>query len=665
MNTSNALLQIGAQFEISACPYEVSFVGDDGIRISPKQGGSQRFLTFEAINELIEDDAIEMSYTPNPNEKQMLSALTDQQANYLRRKYSYVKGVYDQHSNPCSQKAIAPTVFKIAKEIKDPKPPSTSSVASWIKKWVESGYQMIVLAPKGKPSRSSLLDLIPELARIVTKAVKEVYLNRQKNPVSAVMATIRIELAEYNAAHEEALPLPSQSTIQRFIHSLDSYQVARKRFGKPYADRKFRAAGIGFFATEPLEMVMADGQIMDIIIVRELEDGSYEEIGRPFLTLIIDVRTRTVLGFHISLAPFCGATLLNALADAVVTDGAKPKGIPGKLIIDNGSDYLSSGFLKACNRMSIAIEACKPRDPNAKAIVERFFRTMNTDLIHKFPGTTFSNPEDRGDYNSQEMARLKLEDLRNFVATWIEHTYHVRDHRTLQRAPIDIWNEEAQEIFPNTLTREDATILLRDTRECTLSQGCVEAHGLKWSCHSLMGWENDQRRQGRDRKVIIQIDELDLSEVYIATKDTPGHYHKALSRRPQYTTGLSLYEHNQLKAELKKKRTNARMIRMQDAELYKLRLEFYAALGHGDDKIAKRKLERLMDHEAAKRLAQESTSDPDSSDTSSDPDTQSTDESSEDHAEISSEANEDSPSNSNTQRKPHYPSTNVNKRAPL
>ena len=46
------------------------------------------------------------------------------------------------------------------------------------------------------------------------------------------------------------------------------------------------------------------------------------------------------------------------------------------------------------------------------------------------------------------------------------------------------------------------------------------------------------------------------------------------------------------------------MTRMADKELYEYRLEYYAALGHADDKIAKRKLERLRDLQAKRRLSQ-------------------------------------------------------------
>ncbi len=138
--------------------------------------------------------------------------------------------------------------------------------------------------------------------------------------------------------------------------------------------------------------------------------------------------------------------------------------------------------------------------------------------------------------------------------------------------------------------------------ERTLTKGVVEAYGQQWKCPALTTWEQAKRRLGQDRKVIVRIDELDLSEVYIATNDDPTHSHKALSRKPDYTRNLSLYEHKLIKAFTKTKRVKARMERMTDKELYRLRLEYKASLGHGDDKIARRKLERLRDYEVQSRL---------------------------------------------------------------
>jgi outer membrane biosynthesis protein TonB len=73
--------------------------------------------------------------------------------------------------------------------------------------------------------------------------------------------------------------------------------------------------------------------------------------------------------------------------------------------------------------------------------------------------------------------------------------------------------------------------------------------------------------------------------------------------RPLYTKGLSLFEHKKLKAILKEKQLVSRLERMADEELYRLRLEYHAALGRQGDRVALRQLEKLRDQLLERSLA--------------------------------------------------------------
>jgi putative transposase len=51
-------------------------------------------------------------------------------------------------------------------------------------------------------------------------------------------------------------------------------------------------------ATQALELVQIDHTLADVIIV---DSHHRRSIGRPWLSLAIDVATRSVLGFHVGL----------------------------------------------------------------------------------------------------------------------------------------------------------------------------------------------------------------------------------------------------------------------------------------------------------------------------------------------------------------------------
>lgn len=413
-------------------------------------GGQLKHLKFKALENLMDENRIDIRYIPpclaDGVVDQQRSALSSKQLDKLNLQLRWVHALQRRiPENACSQQAIRQVRAEIQADMKTDRAPGISTLAEWMGRWIHGGRTDQALMPKLRATRVDHRAIDKQVLEIVDSSIATVYLTRQHNSITAVYADIEVAVANHNASATEKLKMPSIETVRKIANRIDAYERDLKRHGKAYARRKHRAAGATMVAREPLEICQGDGQIMDIIALEpERDDGEpQKDLGRPYLTVIIDVRTRCVLAAFVSLAPFCGGTLLKTMATAVTASPGRPRGIMSKLIVDNGSDYQDSGFMKFCATLDITLEPCPPRTPNAKAIVERFFRTINEDLIHKLPGTTFSNPTQRGDYSSQTLARLTLDELNKHVQTWIDEVYHQRPHRGLGRAPIALWNEEA------------------------------------------------------------------------------------------------------------------------------------------------------------------------------------------------------------------------------
>lgn len=152
------------------------------------------------------------------------------------------------------------------------------------------------------------------------------------------------------------------------------------------------------------------------------------------------------------------------------------------------------------------------------------------------------------------------------------------------------------------LKREDAEVMARTVVERTATGGCVEVYGQSWSSSSLLGWELQQREMGKDPKVEVRIDELNLHVVYIDLPERGVGPFKALSRQPLFTDGLSVNELNRLKKAIKDKELSDRLGRLPDAEASALRVEFYATLGRANDPAALKRLTQLQDQLARLRL---------------------------------------------------------------
>ncbi len=79
---------------------------------------------------------------------------------------------------------------------------------------------------------------------------------------------------------------------------LDPRKVIRRREGQDAARDLQGVGGEPPAVTAPLEQVQIDHTVIDLIVV---DDRDRQPIGRPYLTLAIDVFTRCVLGMVVTL----------------------------------------------------------------------------------------------------------------------------------------------------------------------------------------------------------------------------------------------------------------------------------------------------------------------------------------------------------------------------
>ncbi|WP_371813647.1 transposase family protein [Ensifer sp. ENS07] len=153
-------------------------------------------------------------------------------------------------------------------------------------------------------------------------------------------------------------------------------------------------------ASRPLQIVQVDHTKADIFVV---DEETRLPIGRPWLTLAMDVCSRMVTGFYLTMeAPSRLSTsscLLHSVFDKSpwlrereITEPVA--GLPETLHVDNGSDFRSRAFMRGCEDTGIAIDWRPPGEPRFGGHIERLIGTQ----MGKFrlqPGTTFSNPQER------------------------------------------------------------------------------------------------------------------------------------------------------------------------------------------------------------------------------------------------------------------------------
>ena len=592
---------IGQRFNITRIEYEVAAIQDSLIRYSSVRGGRINHLPIDKYQHLLKEGTLTL-IGKQPSEEVLPDNLSEVETSIMNRRLRYVIEIDSHAKHTTSKKEVKEIVKLVAKKIGDKSPPSRSSTSRWIKSYISSNKNPMSLVPKTKDRGNRYPRLDPNIERIINQRIQKDYLTQQRLSARAVHVNIINDIMEeYTKSDLEYISFPSERTINRRILRIDPYKRSKARKGKYVANKEFKGAGRGTVATRALETVEADGNILDVLII-DSETG--EIVGRPYGTCLIDKYSRSIISFVITMIPFSSATLLRALKIAISGNNEKFGGLFETMVVDNGSDYISQSVRNFCNHTGIRIEHGAPRDPNSKPHVERFFGILNTQLVHQLPGTTFSNPADKGDYKSEKYACLTLEDLNKFVEQWLDTSYHRSIHRGHGRAPELLWKESIKDNPITTYPIEHLDTIAREVSERRISKGRVTVHNLQWYSHTLATVEQDCKNKGVPAKVDVYIDSLDLGKVFV--KDPRDHtiFIQADAVFPNYAEGLSLYEHEIIRDKLKEKGKKD-LASYGEYHLEIARWKLFEDIGNHSKEYSKKRIARIKETNKKNKLAKE------------------------------------------------------------
>lgn len=382
-----------------------------------------------------------------------LTCFPSKHADEALRRHSYLNALFEPDGSMLpNDKELRKRIAAIACVIDDKKrPPSPPTVRRWARRYGKTRC-VVRLVPQ-HCAKGRAVVIRDELETLLQAVLEEHYLKPERPTISQVYGAFKLRV---DAANNERLPsqqlvLPSEMTLRRYIDRLDQYQLECKRLGKHAADRKHRNA-IGRLDVEAiLDRWEIDHTLLDIQIV---DPKTGEVIGRPYVTVVLDRYSRMIMGFLIHLSAPNTESVLRTIERAIrpkqawlanypdVVNEWRACGLPRYCVPDNAAEFHAFGLVAAFNDLGIELLFPRSRGPQMKGAVERFFRTLAQDLIHRLPGTTFSNPRERGDYPAEQLACITLADLNAMVTKWIVDCYHQRPHQGLGgRAPAPVWLE--------------------------------------------------------------------------------------------------------------------------------------------------------------------------------------------------------------------------------
>jgi putative transposase len=280
--------------------------------------------------------------------------------------------------------------------------------------------------------------LMPEAEAVIASTIDEVYLSKQKRSIKKTADEISMRFRNAKLAP------PHYNTIRNRIVAIAEKERDKKRLGARAASEKHSAHPSHFPGADwPLAVVQIDHTKFDIMLV---DDVHRLCIGRPWVTVAIDVFSRMVAGIYVSLDPPSGMSVGLCIAHAILpkerwlaklglTTSWPCWGVMQRIHADNAREFRGHTLQRACKEYGIDLEWRPVKQPRYGAHIERLLGTFNEE-IHSLPGTTFSNPTERGDYDSESMAVMTLAEFEKWLITYITGVYHQREHNSLSTSPI-------------------------------------------------------------------------------------------------------------------------------------------------------------------------------------------------------------------------------------
>lgn len=376
----------------------------------------------------------------------------------------------------------------------------------WRRYQANPSMSACVRGRKGRPRDSA--HLRPIVEDKIRQAANEKFNQPEATTLNDIWSRVK-ELCEGDGD-----PVPSKDTVARRVKSMDLSLSRRRRLGPAKYKESMRQVLHQRLAEYPGREYQIDHTQADLMV---LSDDRRLCLGRPWLTLVLDVFSRCVVGIFLSFTPPSLFSLQHALSTAVcnkhrllallgLEDLEWPfHGLPERCLTDHAKEFKSKPYLRVC--AEYGIEPMWRVSKSSGGHIERLIGTMMGEL-HLLPGTTFSNVPKRIGYDPQARAALTLKELLRYLVAQI-CAYHEKCHRSLGVTPRLKWEEGLSLVPHGVLRAPPMPKFYQDF--LPESQPIRQKDGIHWG-----GYTFNSRLLASiavRRKVTIRVDHWDTSRI--------------------------------------------------------------------------------------------------------------------------------------------------------
>ena len=553
------------QFQTDGNTFILKRLVEDTWQAENQRTGAFHQFSIARLQQLYSESKLQLAEKPTFNAKiktidnalnhTFLDNLNDNDREYVIAKRFFMTVYQKNYGAIKTPKAMTYAIDREWEKICKSHPkPSASCALKWLSKFEQSDNDIQSLVLRYSNCGNRYKRIADDIETLCLKVIHEDFMTKERHTLAFVLNRVihLVTLENKLRPKSEQLEYPTISTLKSVLNSFPEEEIYASRFGQEAARHKYRTSIGSTYADKPLSVVEIDHTRLDIIAVDELTGLP---VDRPWLTVVLDVFTRCILGFYLCYEPPSHASVAAALKHAIMPKemhegihGHWPMhGIPLLLVVDNGLEF-HGGALKAfCAEVGMNISFCPRKRGWSKGSVERVIGTINRKISESVPsGKTFASIKDRGDYDSVEKACVSLEALRMGIAKLIVDVYHETIHRGIQSKPIDRWkmfinNEDIQlPVHPEKLDAITGNI---DSR--SLFHYGIEINNATYNSEELMKYRSHFKG-----KAVVRWNSMDLGHVYVMVHDgpmltVPVHPSK------QYLKGMSLFAWKIIQRQMK------------------------------------------------------------------------------------------------------------------
>ncbi|MDX2369518.1 MAG: Mu transposase C-terminal domain-containing protein [Colwellia sp.] len=492
----------------------------------------------------------------NSSDSLDFSGYEESDKNEAKYRLKYINVVFSENEKNSSRVSLE-KIIKTVSHDENIRAPSIRSLQRWIKSFIESDYSVRGLLPCSRNRGNKTSKVAPQVEPFISQGILHYRTIERCSVMRAYDKMKSLIHYENEIGLGEKLVVPSYRSFLSRVEKESPYELAVARTGKKAAKKEFKVKRQPPKISTILERAEIDHTKLDLFVV---DDRNALPLGRPWITAVLDYYSRSIMGFYISFVPPSYLSISKALKHALSSkdyikevypdiENTWPVfGVMSTLVSDRGKDFESEALKEACLDLNITLQFNPVKCPWYKGVVERYFGTLNRELLDDKPGKTFSSIINKGDYDPEKNAVISFSRFIEIMHMWVVDVYQ-QSPRSNETLVPNCWWEEALVNTPVfSVDSETLNIVLGKFALPSLSKDGIRLDYIYYDSDELLTY----RMQIGYGKVKIKIDPDDLGEIHVFNK-LEQRYFTVPAVDQDYAMGLSSWQHQVIKNYVKNK----------------------------------------------------------------------------------------------------------------